>query len=110
MRVLYVIRDAADVRVDVAPLHMAPADGGFEGDLAAFHQQWLAGKIAFGTWRAHVGGWLLAAQSDPRVLLLSYEAMKDDAAASVRRVAAHLAVDLTESNSRRWSSGRASRR
>ena len=98
MRVLYVIRDAADACASMWHhfSHMAPADGGFEGDLAAFHEQWLAGKIAFGTWRAHVGGWLLAAQSDPRVLLLSYEAMKDDAAASVRRVAAHLAVDLTD--------------
>ena len=98
MRILYVIRDAADACASMWHhfSHMAPADGGFEGDLAAFHEQWLAGKIAFGTWRAHVGGWLLAAQSDPRVLLLSYEAMKDDAAASVRRVAAHLAVDLTD--------------
>ena len=48
--------------------------------------------MAFSTWRRHVGSWLAAAESDPRVLLLSYEEMKADLPACVARVALHLGL------------------
>ena len=93
-RIVYVVRDPADCCASMWHhfSHMAPDDGGFTGTQAEFVAQWSDGAIAFGTWRRHVGAWLAAAEADPRVLLLSYEAMKADLPACVARVAAHLGL------------------
>ena len=58
--------------------------------------QWVAGEIAFGTWRRHVGSWLAAAAADPRVLLLRYEDMIADLAGCVARLSAHLGLGYSD--------------
>ena len=57
--------------------HMEAVDGGFTGGLGEFVDEWLAGRIAFGTWRAHVSKWLAAAERDSRALVLRYEQCGD---------------------------------
>ena len=70
--------------------HMEAVDGGFTGGLGEFVDEWLAGRIAFGTWLAHVSKWLAAAERDSRALVLRYEDLQSDLRGAVQRIAVHL--------------------
>ena len=70
----------------------AEADGRFDGSLDRFILEWTAGNVPYGSWSAHVASWLggeRGAPLDPRVLVVSYEDLKADLRACVRRVNAH---------------------
>jgi hypothetical protein len=104
-RYVYVVRSARDVCASFYHhlSHMAVDDGGYEGSLDDFVAEWTAGRLAFGSWPAHLSSWLdpeapaLAASArDPRVLVVSYEGMKADLAAATRAVARHIRVDVTD--------------
>jgi len=97
-RLVYVVREPSDACCSMWHhfSHMAPEDGGFTGSLEQFVTQWVAGEIAFGTWRRHVGSWLAAAAADPRVLLLRYEDMIADLAGCVARLSAHLGLGYSD--------------
>lgn len=97
-RIIYVLREPKDVVCSQWHhfAHMAPDDGGYTGELAAFVEDWLAGQLAFGAWRPHVEAWLAAARGDARVLLVRYEDLKADLPAQLGRIAKHLAIELDE--------------
>ena len=94
---LYLIRDAKDVCTSFFHhlSHQALEDGGFEGTIDEYVEQWVGGKIHFGRWTDHLKSWLSAAKKDPRILLLSYAAMKEDMAGAVNKIVAHCGFGLT---------------
>ena len=77
--------------------HQAIEDGGYTGSLEQFVADWTAGKVPFGSWSAHLKSWMGGgAATDPRVLFVSYEALKADLRGEVLKVVAHLGLSLGE--------------
>lgn len=101
-RLIYVCREPKDVVTSEWHhfSHMAPEDGGFTGDLEAFVRTWLAGELPYGAWEPHVSAWLECAAADPRVLLVRYEHMVAEPLATLRRIAQHLALPISEAELR----------
>ena len=98
---LYATRSARDVCNSFYHhlSHQAPSDGGYTGSRSDFVKEWAQGEIAFGAWGDHLRAWLddAGATIHPDCLLVSYEGMKTDLAATVAEVAAHLDITaLTE--------------
>lgn len=94
---VYLLRDGRDVVTSFYHhfSHQSLEDGGYEGDFNEFFDDWLAGKIAFGTWSQHVKNWIKAAKTDPRILILRYEDMKSDLETCIKRINAHCDFNLS---------------
>lgn len=76
--------------------HQAPEDGGFCGNFDQFFDEWIKGDMVFGRWDVHVAKWTKFAAADPRVLLLSYEDMKEDLVGCAMRINLHCEFGLSE--------------
>ena len=98
-RYVYVVRDPADAVVSFWHhlRNQRGAAGTYEGTLAEFAAEISDGTQPYGAWSAHVSDWAAAAR-DPSVLIVRYADMKRDAAAVVRRVAAHLGVENVDAD------------
>jgi hypothetical protein len=90
-RHLYIVRDGRDVAVSYYHFHRSHL--GFQGEFDAFFERFMRGKVLYGSWFAHVAGWV-ALRDDPRFLLLRYEEMLCDLAGSVRAIAAHCGIEV----------------
>ena len=90
---IYVVRDPADAVVSFWHhlRNQRGAAGTYEGTLPEFAAEISEGTQPYGAWSAHVSDWA-AATRDPAVLIVRYADLKRDAAAVIRRVAAHLGV------------------
>jgi hypothetical protein len=84
-RFVVIVRDPADVAVSYYELYRAYL--GFGGSLDEFLERFVAGRVQYGSWWAHVRSWERHA-GDHDVLLLRYEALRADPAEQLRRVAA----------------------
>lgn len=99
-RFVYVVRDGRDACVSFYHhlTHQLKKDGSEPvetRDFAAFHSDWVAGKLPFGFWADHLWSWH-AARADSRVLFVRYEDLKADLRGNVRRIASHLGIELTD--------------
>ena len=66
---------------------------GYKGDFTTFLKVFLSGNAENGSWFKHVVEWHAASRADPdHVLWLTYEAMIDDHAGSVAKIAAFLGL------------------
>lgn len=94
-KIIYVARNAKDNAVSYFHFHqmakMMPEIGNWEEYLEDF----LTGKITWGSWFDHVRGWWEAKDSHP-ILYLFYEDMKEDPAREVQKVAQFLGLELSE--------------
>ena len=92
---VYVVRDGRDAaRSFHAHLSsQASEDGGYDEGWNAFFDEWIDGRIAFGSWFEHLRGWADAPASGERVLVVRYEDALADLARTVRRVATFVGVD-----------------
>ncbi len=100
-RYLYLVRDPRDACVSYYyHLRNLRLDwGGIEDSFDAYFEQWLAGKLAFGSWMDHMVSWADpegAAARDPRVLFVHYEEMKADLLGCLTRIVAHCGIPLAE--------------
>lgn len=97
-KILYVTRSPADVVTSFWHhlSHQSVEDGGYSGEIGGFVDEFLRGDLPYGAWRLQVGSWLAAAKDDERVLVLSYEELKSDLLAAVRRIAEHLNLSVSE--------------
>ncbi|KAM4697358.1 sulfotransferase 1A1-like [Rhinophrynus dorsalis] len=95
VKVIYIARNAKDVAVSyyhfyrMAIVH--PDPGTFEEFLNTF----MEGKVAFGSWSAHVKGWWnMRKQRD--ILYLFYEEMLEDPKREIRKVLEFMGKELPE--------------
>ncbi|XP_015275521.1 PREDICTED: sulfotransferase 1C1-like, partial [Gekko japonicus] len=65
------------------------------GNWDQYLEDFLAGKVLFGSWSDHVRGWW-EAKDRHRILYLFYEDIKEDPAREIRKVAQFLGIELTE--------------
>jgi hypothetical protein len=79
-----IVRDPADVALSYYALHRAYL--GFGGTLDDFLARFVAGRVQYGSWWAHVRSW--ERHAGPDVLHVRYEALRRDPAGQLRRVAA----------------------
>ncbi|XP_025049739.1 sulfotransferase 1A1-like [Alligator sinensis] len=92
-KVLYVSRDPRDVAVSyyhfyrMAPVHPHP------GPWPHFLEEFLNGKVSYGSWFTHVKGWWAKAATHP-VLCLRYEDMKEAPSQQLNRVLTFLGRTL----------------
>lgn len=73
-----------------------------------FVTDWINGKICFGSWHDHLNSWLnetaestADARKDSRVLVISYEEMKESLGDVVLKIARHLRVELNQDQLRK---------
>jgi hypothetical protein len=97
-KMVYLVRDGKDVVTSFFHhlTHQSPEDGGFTGTFDEFFDQWIAGQVAFGRWDVHISKWKSFAAIDPRVLILTYEEMKDDLAGCVSKINTHCDFGLSD--------------
>ncbi|XP_066485098.1 sulfotransferase 1C2-like [Tiliqua scincoides] len=94
-KIIYVARNIKDNAVSYFHFHrmnqMIPESGPWD----QFLQNFIAGKVAYGSWFDHVCGWWEAKDWCP-ILYLFYEDIKENPAQEIQKVAQFLGQDLPE--------------
>ncbi|NXF97760.1 ST1D1 Sulfotransferase, partial [Eubucco bourcierii] len=94
-KVIYVARNPKDVVISyyyfyqMAKIHPDP------GTLSEFLENFMAGKVAYGSWFEHVRGWWEKAQEKP-ILYLFYEDMKKDPRQELEKILKFLGKVVSE--------------
>lgn len=92
-RYIYVERGVADVLDSY--FHFYRAYLGFEGTFDEFFERFTDGRVQYGSWFEHVGGWHAHA-SDPDVLIVRYEDLLANRKSSIERIVEFLGWDRDE--------------
>ncbi|XP_048373839.1 sulfotransferase 1C2-like [Sphaerodactylus townsendi] len=94
-KIIYVARNAKDNAVSYFHFHhsgkLLPEPGTWD----QFLHNFIAGKVAWGSWFDHVRGWWEAKDRHP-ILYLFYEGLKETPAREIQKVAQFLGVTLPE--------------
>jgi peroxiredoxin len=90
-RYIYIARDGRDVAVSYYNLYRNY--NGYQGTFPEFFEQFMRGKVFYGSWFKHVAGWWQH-RHDLNVLFLTYEELTRDLESCVRRIAAFCHVQL----------------
>jgi hypothetical protein len=85
-RYIYGIRNGLDVAVSYHYHALKYLSGGRQWPLGQFFGDFMAGRVPYGSWFEHVAGWL---HNEDRlnVLVVTYEELRADLEAGVRRIA-----------------------
>ncbi|XP_066485097.1 sulfotransferase 1C4-like [Tiliqua scincoides] len=95
-KMIYVARNIKDNAVSYFHFHLMNKGMPEIGPWDQFLQDFIAGKVAYGSWFDHVRGWWKAKDRHP-ILYLFYEDMKKDPAQEIQKVAKFLGLELSES-------------
>lgn len=96
---IYVVRDGKDVVTSFYHHLSNQADsGGYEGSFDDFYDGWLSGTTPYGRWLDHCVSYLGydGQPPVPEVLVLYYEDMKQDLKGTVKSIANHLDLKLSD--------------
>lgn len=91
-RRIYVARDGRDVAVSL--YHFSKTQFDYRGTFPRFFRAFVRGKVANGSWFAHVQEWWVR-RDDPNVLFLRYEELVRDFAGSLRKIIDFCGFDIT---------------
>ncbi|XP_016851650.2 sulfotransferase 1C4 [Anolis carolinensis] len=95
-QIIYVARNAKDNMVSyfhfVNMTSLLPDSGSWD----EFMENFIAGKVCWGSWFNHVQGWWKAKDHHP-ILYLFYEDIKEDPAREIQKIAQFLGIDLSAS-------------
>lgn len=91
-RYICVARDGRDVAVSYYNLYRNY--NGYKGAFADFFEQFMNGKVHYGSWFKHVEGWSKR-RNDLNVLFLTYEELTRDLEGSTRRIAAFCHLEIS---------------
>lgn len=98
-KVIYIVRNARDVLTSFYYHLTNQIDhGGSNTDsFTSFASQWASGSLPYGTWLHHIDDWLLLQQTHPAsILFIRYEDLIKDLSKSIKQVAEHLEITVTE--------------
>ncbi|HXQ72677.1 MAG TPA: sulfotransferase domain-containing protein [Pyrinomonadaceae bacterium] len=90
-RYIYVARNGKDVAVSYYYYHKSHM--GFGKSFNEFFNQYISGKVGYGSWFAHVKDWWQR-RNDPNVLFLTYEEMTEDLEAVIKKICAFCNIEL----------------
>jgi len=95
---IYIVRSPLDVCVSFFHHLSHQVEGGYEGNLDEFFRDWMEGKIAFGSWIAHVKSYLPAfvdgkKNVEGEFLFLSYEDLINNLPETVNKLIEFLELD-----------------
>jgi peroxiredoxin len=90
-RYIYVARDGRDVAVSYYNLYRNYNQ--YKGTFAEFFEQFMQGKVHYGSWFKHVEGWWNH-RNELNVLFLTYEELTRDLEGCIRRIAAFCHLEL----------------
>jgi hypothetical protein len=95
---VYVLRDPRDVAVSMYHLHRSHRVlGNFKGTWDEFFEEFAAGRVPYGGWFDHTLGWWPHVAAHPNeVLVLTYEQLKNEMPASLRRLGSFLGRNLPD--------------
>lgn len=92
-RYIYVARDGRDVAVSYYNLYRNY--NGYKGTFAEFFEEFMNGKVNYGSWFKHVGDWWKH-RNDLNVLFLTYEEMQHDLEGCIKRIIAFCHLEVAE--------------
>lgn len=84
-RYIYVARDGKDVAVSYYNLYRNY--NGYKGTFAEFFEEFMNGKVTYGSWFKHVASWWQH-RDNLNVLFLTYEELQRDLESCIRRISA----------------------
>uniref|UniRef100_A0A8C6X987 Sulfotransferase n=1 Tax=Naja naja TaxID=35670 RepID=A0A8C6X987_NAJNA len=94
-KVIYIARNIKDTIVSYFHFHRMNQHMPEPGNWDQFLENFLAGKIAWGSWFDHVQDWWKAKDHHP-ILYLFYEDIKEDPAREIKKVAHFLSFELPD--------------
>lgn len=94
-KVIYVMRNPKDVFVSFYYFHQMAGFLEDPGTFDEFLDKFLEGKVVFGKWTDHIKSWRNTNLGD-RIMYISYEEMKEDLPAALRRIASFLGKNLSD--------------
>ena len=101
---IYLIRSPLDVCVSFYHHLSNQVEGGYDGTMNEFFNEWMNGEIPFGTWVDHIRSFLPAFEdkdSDIDVLLVSYEEMVSNLPHVLDQIIAFLDLDKSITSKQR---------
>ena len=99
---IYLIRSPLDACVSFYHHLFNQVEGGYNGTIHEFYQDWINGKIAFGTWLDHIRSFIPAFENkNIDVLLVSYEEMVDNLPLVLDQMIAFLDLDQSITSTQR---------
>ncbi|XP_030904382.2 sulfotransferase family cytosolic 1B member 1 isoform X2 [Melopsittacus undulatus] len=96
-KVIYVARNAKDVAVSFYHFDLMNKLHPHPGTWAQYLEEFMAGRVAYGSWHNHVRGYWERRKDHP-ILYLFYEDLKEDLRREVAKVAQFLGQDLPEAS------------
>ncbi|XP_007424050.1 sulfotransferase 1C2-like [Python bivittatus] len=94
-KIIYVARNIKDNAVSYFHFHHMSKLMPEAGNWDEFLENFIAGKVAWGSWFDHVRGWWEAKNHHP-ILYVFYEDIKKDPAREIQKVAQFLGLELSE--------------
>jgi hypothetical protein len=92
-RVIYVYRDPKDVAISF--YNQLAGIYNYEGDLDAFVNRFLAGKVPYGSWFRHLSMWASRSETQA-VLFLNYDDLCNDLESCARKIVAFCDLNISE--------------
>ncbi|NXM53892.1 ST1D1 Sulfotransferase, partial [Illadopsis cleaveri] len=94
-KIIYMARNPKDVVISYYYFHQMAKLHPDPGTKAEFLENFMAGKVAYGSWYDHVRGWWEKKQ-EKKILYLFYEDMKKDPRREVQKILQFLGKELAE--------------
>lgn len=94
-KIIYVMRNPKDVFVSFYFFHQMAGFLEDPGTMDEFLDKFLKGNLVFGKWTEHIKSWRKTSLGD-RIMYITYEEMKEDLPAAVRRMSNFLGKNLSD--------------